>query len=447
VAAGTVTTATIPFREVTPNRSPRLSFRTDLLHVYYAAMKVISAFARAALIGALGVWALVLIQRGLGWTPMSSDPSSVSSYLSALAQFAAIPVTLALGILVLVIQLQAGALTSRAGALAVTSPEFLFTVAFLLEAPAYCILLLGILDLGQGQVSVFARELAFGAVVPVLFTLRALFRFTDMWFRLVSPAAFTGLIFQRAVQGLQEKNRDAAVLAVRGLGESVTSLVTSNDYAGVRLCANQIGMLLEGYVEVFKPNMPEGFFYYDWPQRRYDREWLEREACDSMRDAADTLMLRGGPEGTIIYLAERLTPFGQKAIDVGDTRALEVLAETFAGMGTTEKTFMVAANFNPGPLYECANLVLTNTGREGKANAVNVLAAAFFLIFTYIHHYTERRAFTSSEHETFARRLKAKGINFPEVAKLSREKFGVWNVRFADPDREAQKALRKIKSL
>jgi hypothetical protein len=274
-----------------------------------------------------------------------------------------------------------------------------------------------------------------------------LIRFTNTWFRLVSPAAFTGLIFAQAVQGLQEKNRDTVALAVRGLGESITSLVTSNDYAGVRLCANKIGMLLEGYVAEFKPKMPESFFYYEWPERRYERDWVEAEACDSMRDAADTLMLRGGPEGTIIYLAERLTPFGQSAIDLGDIGAVELLAETFAGMGTTEKTFMVATNFNPGPLYESANLVLANAGKEGKVEAVKIVAAAFFLIFAYIHHYTERRAFTSSEHETFARRLKAKGVNFPEVAKLSREKFGVWNARFADPDREVEKALRKIRAL
>ena len=78
---------------------------------------------------------------------------------------------------------------------------------------------------------------------------------------------------------------------------------------------------------------------------------------------------------------------------------------------------------------------------------MKILAAAFFFIFTYIHHYTERRAFTSTEHETLARKLKAKGVNFKEAAKLSREGFGLWSARFADPNREAQKALRKIKSL
>ena len=137
-------------------------------------------------------------------------------------------------------------------------------------------------------------------------------------------------------------------LAMRGLGESLTSLSTSTDYAGVRLCATQIGMLLEGYVEVFKPNLPERFFYYEWPERRHDPVWVEKEACDSIRDAADTLMLRGGPEGTIIYLAERLVPFGQKAMYIGDIEAVRTLAETFVGMGTTEKTFMVATKLQSG---------------------------------------------------------------------------------------------------
>jgi hypothetical protein len=412
-------------------------------------MKVISAFARAALLDALGVWALVLIQRGLGWTPISSDPSSVSSYLTSLAQFAAIPVTLALGILVLVIQLQAGTLTSRAGAVVVNSPEFLFTVALLFSAPAFCILLLGIFERGQGQVSVFERELAFAALVPVLLTLEALIRFTNMWFRLVSPAAFTGLVFEQVVQGFQEKNRDTAALAVRGLGEAATSLCASTDYVGVRLCANQIGMLLERYVEVFKPQIPKDdeFFYYKWPERKHNPNWLEEEACGSMRDAADMLMLRGGPEETILYMAKRLTPFGQKAIDVGDVGAVKVLAETLAGMGTTEKTFMVARNLNSAPWYEAANLVLENAGKADKAEAVNLLAAAFFLMFTYVYHHTERGYFTSTEHVMLARQLKGKGINFAEVAKLSREKLGVWNARFADPDQEAQKALRKIRSL
>ncbi len=412
-------------------------------------MKVFWAFVRAARYVAVGVVLLVVTQRVLGWRPISSDPSSVSSYLSSLAQFAAIPVTLALGILVLVIQIQAGTLTSRAGAVVINSPEFIFTVALLFEAPAFCILLLGIFDLGQEQVSIFARELAFAAVVPVLLTLVALIRFTNMWFRLVSPAAFTGLIFGQAVQGLQEKNRDTVALALRGLGESATSLCASTDYAGVNLCAGKIGTLLELYVEEYKPRIPkdDSFFYHTFPEPTHDPVWVEEEACGSMRDAADMLMLRGGPEQSIIYLAARLTPFGQKAIDVGDVGAVEVLAETFAGMGTTEKTFMVARNVNSGPWYEAANLVTANAGKEGKAEAVNLLAAAFFLMFTYVHHHTERGYFTSTEHETLAQRLKAKDINFREVARLSREKFGLWNARFAAPDRELQKALKRINSL
>jgi len=412
-------------------------------------VKVIGAFLRAAGYVTFWVVLLVLIQKLLGWRPISGDPASVSSYLTALAQFAAIPVTLALGILVLVIQLQAGMLTSRVGSVVINSPEFLFTVALLFLAPAFSILLLGVFDLGQGHVSNFARELAFGAVVPVLLTLRALIRFTNMWFRLVSPAAFTGLIFEQAIRGLQEKNRDSVALAVRGLGESATSLSASTDYAGVRLCAGQIGMLLERYAEEFKPKIPrdDKFFYHTWPKLEHDPVWLEEEVCESMRDAADMLMLRGGPEQTIIYLAARLTPFGQKAIDARDVEAVRVLAETFAGMGTTEKTFMVARNVNSGPWYEAANLVMENADKEGKAEAVNLLAAAFFLMFTYVHHHTERNYFTSTEHEILAQRLKAKGINFREVAKLSREKFGLWNARFAAPDRELQEALRRINTL
>jgi hypothetical protein len=108
---------------------------------------------------------------------------------------------------------------------------------------------------------------------------------------------------------------------------------------------------------------------------------------------------------------------------------------------------MVARNVNSGPWYEAANLVLANAGKEGKAGAVNQLAAAFILMFTYVHHYTVRGYFTSTEHKTLARQLKAKGIDFREVAKLSREKFGLWNARFAAPDRELKKALKRINAL
>jgi poly-gamma-glutamate capsule biosynthesis protein CapA/YwtB (metallophosphatase superfamily) len=98
-------------------------------------------------------------------------------------------------------------------------------------------------------------------------------------------------------------------------------------------------------------------------------------------------------------------------------------------------------------LYESANLVLANAGKEGATESVNLLAAAFFLIFAYMHHQTERMYFTSSAHETFARRLKAKGIGFRDVSNLSREKFGLWDDRFAEPDREQQRALKEIQSL
>jgi hypothetical protein len=82
-------------------------------------VKVFGAFLKSASLVALSVTLLVLMQRISGWRPISSDPSAVSNYLSALAQFAAVPVTLAFAIIVVVIQLQAGSLTSRAGSLIV----------------------------------------------------------------------------------------------------------------------------------------------------------------------------------------------------------------------------------------------------------------------------------------------------------------------------------------
>jgi hypothetical protein len=160
-------------------------------------MKLFWAFVRSAALVAVGVWLLVLFQGWLGWTPLAPDPSSVSGFLSSLAQFATIPVTLGLGIVVLVIQLQAASLTGRAGALAIGSRQVLFTVALLLEAPAYCIGLLGILNLGQEQIGVFERQVAFGAVVPVALTFVFLARFTDTWLRLVSPAALPVTLWAR----------------------------------------------------------------------------------------------------------------------------------------------------------------------------------------------------------------------------------------------------------
>lgn len=234
---------------------------------------------------------------------MSSDPSAISNYLSALAQFAAVPVTLAFAIIVVVIQLQAGSLTSRAGALIVNSPQFLFTVTLLFLAPAFCIGLLGIFDLNDAPVSNSVRELAFAAIVPLLLTFQYLARFTNDWFRQVSPAAFTGYVSTQVFRGLREKDRDATNLSIRGLGEALNNLALSTDYTSMRLCANHIGKLLEMYIETFKIQMPDRFFYYMMPEERRVSTWLEQELCDSMRDAADALMGRGGPALVINYLA------------------------------------------------------------------------------------------------------------------------------------------------
>lgn len=411
-------------------------------------MKVFWAFLKSASLVALGVTLLVLIQRLSGWRPISNDPSAVSNYLSALAQFAAVPVTLAFAIIVVVIQLQAGSLTSRAGALIVNSPRFLFTVTLLFEAPAFCIGLLGIADLSGASASPIVRELAFAAIIPLLLTFEYLARFTNDWFRQVSPAAFTGYVATQVIRGLRERDRDATNLAVRGLGEALNNLVLSTDYTSVRLCANHIGKLLEIYIENFKAQMPDSFFYYVMPEERRVPTWLEDELCDSMRDATDTLMGRGAPSLVVNYLAQRLVPFGQKAVENGDTEAVEVLGRTFIEMGATERTFGVTTNFNISPLYESANLVLYNTGETNRVEAVKLLAASFFFLFTYVSHHTEGQHFTSSDHERFARQIKAAGVDFAEAAAVSREVYeGYWRIRFANPDGEQAKALRKIRSL
>jgi hypothetical protein len=390
---------------------------------------------------------VVLLQRLIGFMPLSDDPAAVSDFLSSLSQFAAVPVTLAFAVIVLVVQLQAGSLTTRAGALVVNSPSFLFTVTVLVEAPVFCIFLLGIFDFGGHQVSAIVRQLAFAAIVPLLMTFWYLARFTNDWFRRVSPAAFTGYVSE-VLRGMQENNLDATRLAVRALGESLNSLALSTDYTSVRLCANHIGKLLELYIEEFKPRMPGSFFYYVMPEKRSVPTWVEDEHCDSMRDAADTLMGRTGPALVINYLAERLQPFGRKAIEQGDIAAVEVLGRTYIEMGATERTFGVVTNFNISPLYESANLTLAYADQEDKADAVNLLAASFFFLFTYVNYHTQGRNFTSSDHERFARQIKSVGFDFTEMAKVSREKYGgYWNIRFATPDREQERALRKIKGL
>lgn len=411
-------------------------------------MKLLRAFLRSAWRVAIGVTLLVLLQRLTGWMPLSDDPASVAGFLSSLSQFAAVPVTLAFAVIVLVVQLQAGSLTTRAGALVVNSPSFLFTVTVFIEAPAFCILLLGIFDFGGQDVNPIARQLAFAAIVPLLMTFWYLARFTNDWFRQVSPAAFTGYISTEVLRGMRENNLDATRLAVRALGESLNNLAFSADYTSLRLCANHIGKLLELYIGEIKPRMPDNFFYYVMPDKRRVPTWVEDELCDSMRDAADALMGRAGPALVINYLAERLQPFGRKAVENGDTAAVEVLGRTYIEMGATERTFGIVTNFNIAPLYEAANVTLAYASNNNRAEAVKLLAASFFFLFTYVNYHTQGQNFTSSDHERFARGLKGAGINFTEAARVSQDKYGgYWNIRFANPDREQEKALKKIKGL
>jgi hypothetical protein len=426
---------------------------------------LIRAFLRSAFLVAVGLVAVVLLQRCPAllsvfplplvsqrcstWTPLSSDPGAISSFLSSLAQFAAVAVTLALAIIVLVVQLQAGSLTTRAGALVINSPRFLFTATLLVIAPSYCIGLLGVIDTRVSVVSLLIRELAFAAVVPVALTFVFLALFTDTWLRAVSPAAFTGLALVQAVRGLQERNRDAANLGVRALGEALNNLARSADYTSLRLCVNQIGMFLDLYMRNFKADMPDAFFYYEWPERRYVGTWVEKEACAPVREAVDTMMGLRAPAQDINYLAERLVPFGQAAIENGDTAAVEVLGQNYIEMGATERPFGEVTNFYIAPLYESANLVLRNANRENRAESVMVVAATFFFLFTYLSFHTRGRTFTSSDHETFARQLKEAGIDFSEAARISRDRFeGYWRVRFPDDGRlEEQSSLEEISRL
>lgn len=411
-------------------------------------MKFFRAFLSSVWRVAIGVALLVFLQRFTGLMPLSDDPVSVSGFLSSLSQFAAVPVTLAFAVIVLVIQLQAGSLTTRAGALVVNSPKFIFTATVLIEAPVFSILLLGVFDLGGQEVSPIVRQLAFAAVVPVGMTFYYLARFTNDWFRQVSPAAFTGYVSTEVLRGMKANNLDATRLSVRAMGESLNNLVLTTDYASVRLCANHIGKLLELYIDGIKQNMPDSFFRYGMPDESYVSTWVEDELCDSMRDAADALMGKAAPALVINYLAERLQPFGRKAVEHEDLEAVEMLGRTYIEMGATERTFGVVTNFNIAPLYETANLTLAYAGHSDKMDAVKLLGASFFFLFTYIEYHTQGQKFTSSDHERFAKDLKASGIDFAEVANVPREKYGgYWTIRFADPDREQGKALKKINNL
>jgi hypothetical protein len=139
----------------------------------------------------------VMAQKLLGRTLLSENPVAVSGFLSSLAQFAAIPITIAFGVVVLIIQQQANTFTGRAGALVVGSRGFLFVVALLFEVPLLCIVTLGMLDLSRESVDLSAREWAGATIGPVLLTLVSLGVFTWLWFGRASPADFGLFALQR----------------------------------------------------------------------------------------------------------------------------------------------------------------------------------------------------------------------------------------------------------
>ncbi len=395
----------------------------------------------------------VIAQKLSGWTFLSNNPKAISTFLSSLAQFAAIPVTIAFGVIVLIIQQQAAAYTGRAGALVVNSPGFMFVVALLFEVPALCIFLLGWLDLSGQTATWSTQEWAAGIVGPAILTFLALARFAAVWFARVSPAEFSGFVFSRAVEGIKRGDRNTVSLAVRGLGESLNNLALSTDYTSLHLSMNHLSYFLQWYVREQKPRLKErkpGFFEYQFPQKRTDNVWVERAVCTFVRDATDALLGRLGPAESIYYLVDSLRPFGGAAAEAGDMEALEVLAHTFVEMGTTERTFGVSINFNTRPLERSAEGALW-ARENGHKEAEKLLASVFFILFAYLHYHVRRmqpKVFTSTLHETEAKKLKEAGIDFSEAAKESRERFeGYWIIRFPDPDEEQAKALKKIERL
>ncbi|MCA1719467.1 MAG: hypothetical protein LC781_22475, partial [Actinobacteria bacterium] len=189
-----------------------------------------------------------------------------------------------------------------------------------------------------------------------------------------------------------------------------------------------------------------------------DLTWVESEACTAVRNAVNVLMIRMGPSDSIYYLVDwllsfgRNETFGQRAMEVGDTEALKVLAMAFVEMGVTEATFASVANFNTRPLERSADGAAW-AHNNGNSEAEKLLAATFFVLFTYLHHHIQRLTargwvYTSSLHETKAKELKDLGIDFSQAAKESRERFkGYWITRFQDPDTEQNKALKRIECL
>ncbi|TCJ20725.1 hypothetical protein E0L93_00390 [Rubrobacter taiwanensis] len=414
---------------------------------------MVRALIKSSLLVLASLGLVVITQKLSGWTFLSNNPEAISTFLSSLAQFAAIPVTIAFGVIVLIIQQQATAYTGRAGALVVNSPGFMFVVALLFEVPALCIFLLGWLDLSGQTASRSTQEWAAGTVGPVILTFMALARFAAVWFARISPAEFSGFVFSRAVEGVKRGDRNTVSLAVRGLGESLNNLALSTDYTSLHLSMNHLSYFLQWYVREQKSRLKErkpGFFEYQFPQKRTDSVWVEREVCTFVRDATDSLLGRLGPAESIYYLVDGLRPFGGAAIEAGDMEALEVLADTFVEMGTTERTFGVSINFNTRPLERSAEGALWARESDHK-EAEKLLASVFFILFTYLNYNVRRlqpRVFTSSLHETEAKKLKEAGIDFSEAAEESRKRFeGYWIIRFPDPDYELANALKKIERL
>ena len=397
----------------------------------------------------LGVFA----QRLTGWTFLSDDPAIISTFLASLASFAAIPVSIAFAVIVLVIQQQAATYTGRAGALVTSSPGFLFVVALLFEVPAACIFLLGALDLGGEAASRPTQEWAAASMGLVVLNLVALARFASVWFGRVSPAEFSGFMVRRAVAGARYGDRNTVSLAVRGLGETLSNLARSTDYTSLHLCMNFVGAFLREYVQDYKPRLIDGrrdFFEYQFPEKRIDNVWVEKEACSFVRDATDDLLGRLAPAESVYYLVDGLRPFGGAATAVEDMEALEVFANTFVEMGTTERTFGVSVNFNTRPLERSAEGAVW-AQENGHEEAAKLLSAVFFVLFAHLYYHIRNmgpRVFTSSLHETNAKMLKDAGMDFSEAARESRERFyGYWIIRFENPDKEEAEALKRINRL
>ena len=174
-----------------------------------------------------------------------------------------------------------------------------------------------------------------------------------------------------------------------------------------------MGPFLREYVADHKPrlvNRKPRFFQYQFPQQSTDHAWVEREACSSVRDATNALMVMGrmAPAESVHYLVDGLLPFGERATEVGDLEALEVLADTFVDMGTTEAAFGEAVNFNTRPLERSAEGAAW--ARENNHyDAERLLAAVFFILFAYLRYHIERLSaagwtYTSTLHETKAKR-------------------------------------------